>query len=413
MAASLPRHPHVGHLKKQAKRLLAAQQSGVPACGPLFRRIRRYSRLNDEELFQAPITLGEARLALAMHYGFASWQEMVEEVRSHPPRTEYSLDAVLERAEEPLPEYAGAGVPLAVVAAMNHAGIPIRFMEFVAASGWAFSFGYLYHDISAAFMGVRGDPTADGPFEVFSFLPRCHGLGYEMALTSDPEAVWTFVTEHVDAGTPVMSEHMDGGLIPAYRERSSERQLFFDGTVSPGWIPVDGLNPHAVYAFVQEGIARGQEEITAEALGRAVAKGRGHEWQGVPQGLSALRSYLADVCDTSKDFQEAPEWFCWAAFERLMARRCAQVWLESVAEGLPRTEKALLEQAAAGYGRAFQCYNRYLGEVRGPDPDHHSFQHRTRSDERVWTLAPLLAEGIGAEERALDHLEEVVDRLGV
>lgn len=383
-----------------------------PACGPLFRRIPRYSRLSDEELFQAPVTLAEARLALAMHYGHATWNEMVEEARSHLPSTEYSLEAVRERSEEPVPDYAGAGVPLAVVAALNHAEVPIRFMEFAAASGWAFSFGYLYQDISPAFMGVRGNPEEDGPFEVFSFLPRSYGLEYEMALTSDHQGLWSFVKEHLDAGTPVMSEHMDGGLISAYREKSGVRQLFFDGTVCPGWISVDGLNPYAVYAFVREGEARARDEIRRESLARALAKGRGHEWRGVPQGLSALRSYLADVSDPARDFRETPEWFCWAAFERLMARRCAQVWLEAVAGTLPRSEKELAKRAAAGYGEAFRCYDRYLGEVRESTPSRLSFQQRARSPDRIWTIAPLLAEGIGAEERALDHLQELVDCLG-
>jgi hypothetical protein len=408
---SLPRNPDLRYLKKQAKRLLAAQRSGLSACCPILREIGRYARLSDAELFQAPVTLAEARLALAIHYGYASWRELVEEVRSRPAAAKYSLRTVQERAEKPIPEYAGAGVPMAVVAALNHAGIPVRYMEFAAASGWAFSFGYLYDDISPAFLGVRGNPEEDGPFEVFSFLPRCHGLGYEMALTSDHEGLWRFVTEHVDAGTPVMSEHMDGGLIAGYRENDGSCQIFLDGTVSPAWIAVDGLQPHAVYAFVREGRARGRDEITAEALSRAVAKGKEHEWKGVPQGLSALRRYLADVSDLSKDFRETPEWFCWAAFQRLMARRCAQVWLASVAGTLPRSERMLLEKAASAYGAAFRYYDRYLGEVRESSLPRHSRRHGTRSAERIWAIVPLLAQGIGAEERGLDHLEEVVSHL--
>jgi hypothetical protein len=408
---SLPRNPHLAYLKKQAKRLLAAQRSGLSACGPIFREIGRYARLSDAELFQAPVTLAEARLALAIHYGYASWRELAEEVRSRPPSAVYSLRTVQERAEKPIPEYAGAGVPMAVVAALNHAGIPIRYMEFAAASGWAFSFGYLYDDISPAFMGVRGNPEEDGPFEVFSFLPLCHGLGYEMALTSDHEGLWRFVREHVDAGTPVMSEHMDGGLIAGYREKDGNRQIFLDGTVSAGWIDVGGLQPHAVYAFVREGEARPPGEVTREALGRAVAKGREHGWRGVPQGLSALRRYLADVSDLSKGFRETPEWFCWAAFQRLMARRCAQVWLASVAGTLPRSERMLLEKAASAYGAAFRYYDRYLGGVRESSLPKQSRQRGTRSPERVWAIVPLLAQGIGAEERGLDHLEEVVSHL--
>jgi hypothetical protein len=38
--------------------------------------------------------------------------------------------------------------------------------------------------------------------------------------------------------------------------------------------------------------------------------------------LAALRAYLSDVADSSKSLAKCEEWFCWAAFQRLMARRC-------------------------------------------------------------------------------------------
>jgi hypothetical protein len=103
------------------------------------------------------------------------------------------------------------------VAALNHAGVPVRFMEFAAANGWSFSFGYLNNDISAAFMAVRGHPESDGPLEVFAFLPRQYGMGYEMALTGDPDQLWDFVRKQVDSGTPIMSEQCGGCHPPQTR----------------------------------------------------------------------------------------------------------------------------------------------------------------------------------------------------
>lgn len=291
MSSSFPRHPNLDHLKKQAKMLLAAQRRGAaPSCA-LLRRLRRYSSLTDEEILVASVSLSEAQLALAIHYGYSSWKEMSDEARSHPSSGEFSLESVRQRSEEVIPDYAGAGVPTAVVAALNQAGVPIEFMEFAAASGWAFSFGYLYHDVSPAHMAVRGNPESDGPFEVFAFLPHEFGMGYDMALTAESVELWDFVKRQVDSGTPIMSEHMDGGLISSYRLRDGRRQLFFDGTVTPGWIDVDGLQPYAVYSFVREREPRPQDEINRTALGRAVAKGKEHSWKGVPQGLAGLRQY--------------------------------------------------------------------------------------------------------------------------
>ncbi len=42
---------------------------------------------------------------------------------------------------------------------------------------------------------------------------------------------WSFVKEHVDAGRPILSEHLDGGLVTGYRVKGGERQVWFDGPV--------------------------------------------------------------------------------------------------------------------------------------------------------------------------------------
>jgi hypothetical protein len=414
MSSSLPRHPSVDYLRKQAKLLLAAQRRGAPACCALFRRLRRFEGGTDAEILSSTLTLAEAQLALALHYGHTGWKAMLDEARSHPPATDHSLAAVVARAEAPIPDYAGAGVPLAVVAALNHAGIDVGFMEFAAASGWAFSFGYQYDDESPAYMAVRGTPGADGPMEVFSFLPERYGLAYDMALTGDPAALWSFVKQRVDAGTPVMCEHMDGGLIVAYRVKDGRRQVFFDGTVAPGWIDIDGLQPHAVYAFKRVRDPEPRPDITRQALRRAVAKGRPHDWHGVPQGLAALRQYLADVRDPKKDFAACPDWLCWAAFERLMARRCAEVWLRRVAAELPGGTTALATAAAERqvaaadrYGAAFSHYGRYLAALGDGERDRGGGQGLSPA-VRIAEAAPHLERAIAAEAEGLDVLAEAM-----
>jgi hypothetical protein len=409
MTASLPRDPSLEHLKKQAKQLLAAQRHGVAQCCQLLRCLQRFSAASDAEILAAKVTLAEAQTVVAMHYGFASWNRLREDVRSRPSSDANSLAAVTQRCGEEIPEYGGAGVPLAVVAALNHAGIEIDFMEFAAASGWGFSFGYKYDDISAAYMAVRGDPEADGPFEVFAFLPLQYGFDYEMARTAEPEKLWTFVKEHVDAGIPVMSEHMDGGLIAAYREHGGKLQLFFDGTVFPGWIDVDKLNPYAVYSLIESRDAEPHDEILRRALIRAVEKGNARPWRGVPQGLAAMREYLADVVNPRKSFEDTSEWFCWATFERLMARRCCEVWLQSAAEQLEGDIRDLVSEASRGYGEAFRLYDRYCGEVC--DPASLSLQQRARTPDRILVIADLLERGIAAEAAGLELLERAVSKL--
>jgi hypothetical protein len=411
MTASLPRHPSIEFLKKQAKQLLAAQRHGMVQCCPFMRRLHRFAKSTDEEILAAHVTLAEVQLIVAMHYGFTSWAKLRDEVRSVPVASANSLDAVVGRSTEDIPDYAGAGVPLGIVAALNHAGVDIEFMEFAAASGWAFSFGYKYDDISPAHMAVRGNPQSDGPFEVFAFLPQQYGFDYEMARTAEPDELWFFVKEHVDAGTPIMSEHMDGGLISDYREQDGLRQIFFDGTVVPGWTDADKLHPFAVYALIRNREAHPSDEIRRRAIRRAAKKGAPHSWEGTPQGLAALQEYLADVSDPAKDFVNTEEWFCWAAFERLMARRCCAVWLRATAEHMDGAVKEPLLEAARGYGEAFQHYDRYRAELAGGVPATLSLVDRARTPERIAVLAELLEQGITAESAGLDALTQAAAAL--
>ena len=152
-----------------------------------------------------------------------------------------------------------------------------------------------------------------------------------------------------------------------------------------------------------------KDEITRQALARAVAKGSAHESGGVPQGMAALEAYLADVCDPSKDFADCGEWFCWAAFERLAARRCCQVWLRSVADDLPPAVRRPILQAADQYRKAFEHYDRYRAEGLGGEPTPLSLRERARTEERIGVIAPILRQGIEAERAGIEKLKSALE----
>jgi len=411
MTHSLPKQPSLEHLKKSAKRLLAAQRNGDPRCCTLLRSLRRFAEASDGEILAARLKLADAQFLVTTHYGFASWDQLREQVSTHRVTNLNSLEAVLLRSRHEIPEYAGAGVPMAVVAALNHAGVAVDCVEFVAATGWAFSFAYRYDDISPAYLAVRGKPGRNGPMEVFAFLPEKLGFGYEMAPTQQPEVLWDFVIKHVDGGTPIMSEHMDGGLITGYHELNGRRQLYFDGTVGSGWLDVvDGLQPHGVYVLVAQRPPLPPEQIVRLSLRRAVEIGSAHTWQGTPQGLAALRAYLGDVGDASKSFADCEEWFCWATFQRLMARRCCELWLRSVAEKLPGKRQDFVLAAAKQYGEAFVYYNRFLAEMRREQTPG-DLRERARTPERIAVITPLLQGSTTAEAAGLDALRKAVAML--
>lgn len=406
MTRSLPATPSLRYLHEEAKDLLKAQRQGDAGACLTLRLLRRFQRASDKQILSSHIALHEAQLALALDYGFESWADLRHHLQTAMPSAANSLDAVRLRCRQEIPEYAGAGVPLGVVAALNHAGTEMDFMDFTAATGWAFSFGYKYEDISPAFMAVRGDPRDDGPTEVFAFLPTRMGYGYAMARTGNVEELWPFVVKHVDAGTPIMSEHMDGGLITAYRQQGGKRQVFFDGTApGAGWLDADKLQPYAVYVLVREREPEPPEHMLAAALRRAAQKGSEHTWHGVPQGMSALKAYRADVADAGKDFAKCGDWFCWAAFERLMARKCAAVWLASLAPKFKGKVGRYLEAAASHYGRAWGHYEEYRAAAQAGEPTAQSLQQRARTPESIAVILPILDRAINEESAGLRQLE--------
>jgi len=85
MSPVLPLHPHLDHLKKQAKALLKAQCAGdALACEPL-RQLHRFADVGDAEILAASVQLHEVQFALALDYGFPSWERLQAFVGGQEP----------------------------------------------------------------------------------------------------------------------------------------------------------------------------------------------------------------------------------------------------------------------------------------------------------------------------------------
>jgi hypothetical protein len=300
-----------------------------------------------------------------------------------------------------------AGLPAAYVHALRHAGVEADYEEFTALSGWAFSFGYSYGDISPAYLAVRGRPGGDGPYEVFQ-IAEWFGLAYEGCPTGEKDRLWDFVREHVGEGRPLISEHLDGGLIIGYRERDGRREVRFEGPVGKPWIDIEDLQPFEVCALVRSGEPLPKGELYLRGLQRAVHYASPHEAEGVPQGLAALEAYVADVADESKDFEGCGEYFCWAAFERLEARKCCATWLRRVGEELTDFGPY---SAADRYQRAWELYEQFRTAVGGGVEG--SAKDLPRRPETIAAVVPLLRRALNEERSALSELAVSLAEMGV
>jgi hypothetical protein len=88
MVLSLPLHPDIAHLKRQAKQLVRAHRRGLSAPCAVLRSLRRFSGQDDRRILSSPLALHDAQYALAMEYGFPSWNALrthVESIRKAEP----------------------------------------------------------------------------------------------------------------------------------------------------------------------------------------------------------------------------------------------------------------------------------------------------------------------------------------
>jgi aminoglycoside phosphotransferase (APT) family kinase protein len=80
MARSLPLHPSLVQLRKQAKEILRAHGRGDAGACPVLRQIPRFASASDAEILAAGVRLGDAQFALAREYGFAGWNQLKHHV---------------------------------------------------------------------------------------------------------------------------------------------------------------------------------------------------------------------------------------------------------------------------------------------------------------------------------------------
>jgi|TARA_B100001971_G_C18255338_1_gene581611 type IV pilus assembly protein PilB len=80
MTNALPNNPSLEQLKNQAKDILKAHKSGQDsACGTL-KLLTKFEDDSDQEILSATVTLQEVQHALAMDYGFDSWDALRQAV---------------------------------------------------------------------------------------------------------------------------------------------------------------------------------------------------------------------------------------------------------------------------------------------------------------------------------------------
>lgn len=84
MTRPLSSKPDLEQLKRQAKELLKAQQAHDPSVCPILRHLSQFADVPETTMLHTRLSLVEIQYALAMEYGFSSWNALKQHVRAKP-----------------------------------------------------------------------------------------------------------------------------------------------------------------------------------------------------------------------------------------------------------------------------------------------------------------------------------------
>ena len=77
MTRHLPPNPSPKQLRNQARDILKAHKRHDAACCEVLRRLRQFTGKPDPDILAAAIQLNQVQFALAMDYGFRTWNDLL------------------------------------------------------------------------------------------------------------------------------------------------------------------------------------------------------------------------------------------------------------------------------------------------------------------------------------------------
>ena len=82
MTQPLPPRPDLRNLKNRAKSLLKAHRHRDDSACTVLRSLSRFEKSSAEEIFNAELSLTDVQYALAIDYGFTSWNKLKEHIEA-------------------------------------------------------------------------------------------------------------------------------------------------------------------------------------------------------------------------------------------------------------------------------------------------------------------------------------------
>lgn len=446
MSRTLPPRPDFTQLKHQAKDLPRAhKRKDASVCGVL-RRLRRFASADAAEILASPLALHEAQYALAMEYGFASWNALkrhVEKVtgRSNPVRHEKGRTYVtgLEKHGIGCKDAHDNSMIASIAGVMQAMGEEELTYE------------YLMGASGAAFRVQMAEPTwcpsaaCAGPG--YNCIPGAMAVtGYRLTwIDTQRDDKWLddgmkkalqAVPASIDRGVPVIATgkesslvvgyHQDGNLIirPYELHKDGYQDIeVFDASGEPKWVFGNGKWDDWVWtvAIVEpQDVPMDRREAVVNSLRLAVKLAKNERFGQYFSGFAALQYWIEGLLDDSRfDALTEDNWsvmahangYCYPSL--WSARFNAEKYLRSVADDYEAPIKSRLLELAGLYQRMHQT----LARTKPEFDCIWSLQPWMLKSPSNWTLAirqkesDLLRETLVIEEQAIEKIESLIGLL--
>jgi hypothetical protein len=413
----LPPRPDLGHLKRQAKRLVHAQRCGDPSACATLRLLRRFADASDAEVLASPLALNEAQFALALDYGFRSWTDLKRHVvGGRPVRLHGTLRREQGRAVIEGLEAFNWGGPFhlrqesfmsALAAVLQAIGEDVSYDELMGLSGAAFKLLVRQPDFHprAASCGVGFDcpEVALDAVGRWADWPELDGEDTAPeALAGAREAV----VDSVDRGVPVLRLAGDFSIVVGYADAGATLIVReYRPAGEPGYQEVTSVPwALAILSDRHEPMPRREAVLRSLRIALELAHTARVDTESATYacGLAAYEAWIDGLARASGDAPDTALHGNALGYTILSsARGAAARYLRSVADELAGEAAVHIGHAAVAYGRINGLLQ--TGRACMAQPWRESWTAGNRNAQ-----AELLAHALELEREALADLAEGV-----
>ena len=379
----LPPNVCLRQLKRLAKDLVKARDRGDSGAHLVLRNLNRFTSASDEQILAAELSLNEAQYALALHYGFSSWDAL----KKHAD----ALEA--ERQAHPIQEDPEGGRVILGFEKLDWGGSPQRransVMESFAAILRAMGMDMPYERL----MGISGQAfRIQVAHEAFCPSAACSGPGFNTEDTAaqatgcpitwwnvehadappDLDALGRAIAESIDRGIPALYCNEETSPIVGYRDSGKTlilRDYFKCNVPDSGY--TKAKKPAWVIGIVHPRPAPPDYAKTVvDSLRLAPRLARTESFGTYHSGFRAWEVWIDRLRDGFTEGREIefPEilgnWYPYASL--VNARHAGSLYLNDVARLFPGDAENHLRKAAALFNRLQESLHARFDAVPAP-----------------------------------------------